>query len=293
MKLKLGIPQGRLQAPVIDLFRHAGFEVRANNGSYYPSVDDPDLECVLIRSEEIPCYTAEGIVDAGITGDDWIQEYESGTGTASLKIIENLLCPSLGLGHVRWVLAVPESSNIEKIRDLEGTTVSSELVEVTKRWLADHGVNARVVFSWGATELKPPTLAAAIVQPETAETNLRQHKLRTVAEIMQSRPRLVCNRAVLHQESPIREKLDQVRLLLNAAISAQGKVRLVIETNRGHRQDLEGLIEAVTPVMVVGDGDAITLNAIVQQTSVRDLIPRLKAAGAVRVIETSLNKFVL
>jgi ATP phosphoribosyltransferase len=293
MKLKLGIPQGRLQTPVIELFKRAGFVIRADNGSYYPSVDDPDLECVLVREEEIPCYTAEGIVDAGITGDDWIQEHEAATGTQGLKVTEDLLCPGLGLGLVRWVLAVPDASKVGSLRDLEGTTVSSELVEVTKRWFAEQGVNARVIFSWGATELKSPTLAAAIVLPETANTHLREHNLRTVATIIESRPRLVCRRAALNESSPVREKLGQVRLLLNAAIAAQDKVRLVIETDRKRSQDLESLIEAVIPIMIVGDGDAITLNAIVPQASVRDLIPRLMAAGANRVIETSLNKFVL
>jgi ATP phosphoribosyltransferase len=275
MTFKLGIPQGRLQAPIIQLFQRAGFAIRTREDSYYPTIDDPEIECVLIKSQEMPRYVAERIVDAGVTGDDWIQEYAASGEPASIKTVANLLCPGFGLGLMKWVLAVPERSNLTTFRDLDGQTVSTELVEVTKRWL------------------KAPTLAAAIVQPEVAESHLRTHGLRAIDTIIESHPQLIANRTVVNEDSPEHTKLEQLALLLKAAVAAYDKVRLVIEARRERAADIVSLIPMVLPATVTGEGDHVTISVIARETSIRELMPRLKAAGADRVVESPLNKIVL
>jgi ATP phosphoribosyltransferase len=293
MSLKLGIPQGRLQAPVVQLFQRAGFSIRARGDSYYPTVDDAELECVLIRPQEMPRYVAERIVDAGVTGDDWIQEYAASGDPEAIKRVADLLCPGFGLGMLRWVLAVPQESAFESFRDLNGLTVSSELVEVTEQWFAERGVKVSVTFSWGATELKSPALAAGIVQPETVDSQLRAHNLKPIATILESRPHLIANRLLLNEESDTRTKLEQVVMLLGAAVAAHDKVRLVIETERKHVDGILSLIPSVLPAAVmVGEGQHVTISAVASEISIRELIPRLRAAGAAQVVEMAVNKIV-
>jgi ATP phosphoribosyltransferase len=293
MKFKLGIPQGSLQAPLIHLFRRAGFGIRAPEDSYFPSIDDPEIECLLIKAQEMPRYVSEKLVDAGVTGDDWIKEYAATANTESIKTVADLVCPAFGLGPMKWVLAVPERSAFATFRDLDGQTISTELVEVTKSWFADSGVNVRVTFSWGATELKAPTLAAAIVQPEIADSHLRTHGLKAIDTIIESHPRLIAHRSALTEESPTRTKLEQIALLLKAAVAANDKVRLIIEARREHAADIIALIPTVLPASVIGEGDHVTISVVARETSIRDLMPRLKAAGAERVVESPLNKIVL
>ena len=242
----------------------------------------------------MPRYVAERIVDAGVTGDDWIEEYAATGETDSIKTVADLVCPGFGLGLMKWVLAVPEHSELATFRDLNGQTVSTELVEVTKRWFAERGVNVRVTFSWGATELKAPTLAAAIVQAELADSHLKTHGLKAIDTIIESHPRLIAHRSVVNEEdSPAHAKLEQVTLLLKAAVAAVDKVRLVIEARREHAADIVSLIPTVLPATVMGDGDHVTITVIARETSIRELMPRLKAAGAERVVESFLNKIVL
>jgi len=260
--------------------------------SYYPVVDDPALECVLIRAQEMPRYVAERIIDVGITGDDWISEYGASGDPDAIEKVADLLSPGLGLGLHRWVLAVPIGSAFESCRDLDGRTVSSELVQVTEQWFVERGIHVRVTFSWGATELKPPTLAAAIVQPETADSQLRVHNLRSIATIIDSHPRVIANRALVDEASEARAKLDQIVLLLDAAVSAHDKVRLAIETQRKHVDGILALIPSTFPATVLGDGEHVTINAVATETSIRELMPRLRAAGAGQVVEMPVNKIV-
>lgn len=289
MKLKLGIPKGSLENATIDLFRRAGFQITTSSRSYFPAVDDPDIDVMLIRAQEMARYVEDGVLDAGLTGRDWVLENE-----ADVVTVADLIYAKQSFGKVRWVLAVPESSPVQSVKDLEGKIIATELVGATKRYLAQHGVKAKVEFSWGATEVKPPYLADAIVEVTETGSSLRANKLRIVEVIMESNTQLVANRQAW--EDPWkRRKLEDIRLLLEGAISALGKVGLMLNVHRDNLQTVLSVLPALKnpTVSPLSDGEWLAVNTILDESTVRMIIPRLKEAGAQGIVEYPLNKIVM
>jgi ATP phosphoribosyltransferase len=289
MKLKLGIPKGSLENATVDLFRRAGFNITTSSRSYFPAIDDPEIECMLIRAQEMARYVDDGILDAGITGRDWVEESE-----AQVETIADLVYAKQRFGKVRWVLAVPEASNFQSVKDLEGKVIATELVQTTKRYLARNGVTAKVEFSWGATEVKPPVLADAIVEVTETGSSLRANKLRIVETVLESNTQLIANRNSVKDDWK-RRKLEDMRMLLDGAIAALGKVGLMLNVRK---QDLAAVI-AVLPALKkptighLSDEDWLAVNTILDESTVRTIIPRLKEAGAQGIVEYPLNKIVM
>ena len=289
MKLKLGIPKGSLENATIDLFRRAGFAITTSSRSYFPAIDDPTIECMLIRAQEMARYVEDGILDAGLTGRDWIQENE-----ADVVAVADLVYAKQSFGKVRWVLAVPEASPFRRVEDLQGKVIATELVATTKRYLADHGVKAKVEFSWGATEGKPPVLADAIVEVTETGSSLRANKLMIIDTVLESNTQLIANKASW-EEPEKRQKLEDIKMLLEGAINALGKVGLMLNV---HKDNLRGVL-AVLPALKrptishLSDEDWLAVNTILDETTVRDIIPRLKQAGGEGIVEYPLNKIVL
>src|SRR5256885_2748953 len=295
MKLKLGIPKGSLQDATVQLFSRAGFNIYVSSRSYFPSIDDPDIECMLIRAQEMARYVSDGVLDAGLTGQDWIREHELGDGkTGVLESVADLIYAKQSFGKVRWVLAAPEESPIRSARDLEGKTVATELVRVTRAYFARHGVNVKVEFSWGATEVKPPMLADAIVEVTETGSSLRANRLRIVDTVMESNTQLIANRDAM-RDPWTRTKLDNVALLLRAAIEAHGRVGLMLNVRRADLDAVLGLLPALQrpTISSLSDAEWVAVNTIIEERTVRDLIPRLKAARAQGIVEYPLNKIVI
>jgi ATP phosphoribosyltransferase len=295
MKLKLGIPKGSLQDATIQLFARAGFNVYVNTRSYFPTIDDPEIECLLIRAQEMARYVSDGVLDAGMTGQDWIAEHELGDGrTGVLTSIADLIYAKQSFGKVRWVLAAPEESPIRSAADLEGKTIATELVRVTRAYFARRRVKVNVEFSWGATEVKPPVLADAIVEATETGSTLRANRLRILETVMESNTQLIANHAAL-ADAWKRTKLENVSLLLRAAIEAHGRVGLMLNVRRA---DLDGIL-ALLPALqrptisALSDEEWVAVNTIIEERTVRDLIPRLKAAKAQGIVEYPLNKIVV
>jgi ATP phosphoribosyltransferase len=295
VKLKLGIPKGSLQDATIQLFDRAGFQIHVSTRSYYPTIDDPEIECMLIRAQEMARYVSDGVLDAGLTGLDWIAEHEAGNGGAgSVVALADLIYAKQSFGKVRWVLAVPEDSPYRSVKDLEGKTVATELVRATQAYFARNGVRAHVEFSWGATEVKPPVLADAIVEVTETGSSLRANRLRIIETVLESNTQLIANAGALGDDWK-RTKLDNIALLLKAAIEAQGRVGIMLNVRR---EDLEAVL-ALLPalqrptVSPLSDGAWVAVNTIIEERTVRDLIPRLKAAHAQGIVEYPLNKIVI
>ena len=295
MKLKLGIPKGSLQDATIQLFARAGFNIYVSSRSYFPAIDDPDIECMLIRAQEMARYVSDGVLDAGLTGQDWIAEHEAGDGTTGvITSIADLIYAKQSFGRVRWVLAAPEESPIRSARDLEGKTVATELVRATRAYFSRQRVNVNVEFSWGATEVKPPMLADAIVEVTETGSSLRANRLRIIDTVMESNTQLIANHTAL-ADAWKRTKLDNLALLLKAAIEAQGRVGLMLNVRR---IDLDGVLSLLPAlqrptISALSDADWVAVNTIIEERTVRDLIPRLKAAKAQGIVEYPLNKIVL
>lgn len=295
MTLKLGIPKGSLQEATVQLFARAGFNVYVSPRSYFPAIDDPDIECMLIRAQEMPRYVSDGVLDAGLTGQDWIAEHELGDGTrGGLASVADLVYAKQSFGKVRWVLAAPEASPFRSARDLAGKTIATELVRVTRAYFARQAVPVEVEFSWGATEVKPPVLADAIVEVTETGSSLRANRLRAIDTVMESSTQLVANRAAL-ADAWKRTKIENVALLLKAAIEAQGRVGLMLNVRR---LDLEGVLSLLPAlqrptISALSDEEWVAVNTIIEERTVRDLIPRLKAARAQGIVEYPLNKIVL
>src|SRR5881398_3629481 len=235
-KLKLGIPKGSLEVATVDLFRRAGYVITTSSRSYFPAIDDPEIECMLIRAQEMARYVEDGILDAGLTGRDWVEESGS-----KVESIADLIYAKQSFGKVRWVLAVPESSNFQTVKDLEGKIIATELVATTKRYLAAHGVTAKVEFSWGATEVKPPVLADAIVEVTETGSSLRANNLKIIDTVMESNTQLIVNRESWRDEWK-RRKLEDMTLLLQGAINALGKVGLMLNV---HKDQLRAVLEVL------------------------------------------------
>jgi len=288
MTLKLGIPKGSLENATIDLFRRAGFQITVNSRSYFPAIDDPNIECMLIRAQEMARYVEDGVLDAGPTGLDWIAE----TG-ATIEPIADLVYAKQSFGRVRWVLAVPENSDVVSVKDLEGKVIATELVETTKRYLERNGVTAKVEFSWGATEVKPPVLADAIVEVTETGSSLRANNLRIVETVLESNTQLIAN-IESWKDATKKQQLLDIKMLLDGAIAAMGKVGLMMNTPRSSLQAVLDVLPALkTPtVSALSDENWLALNTILDESTVRTIIPRLKAAGATGIVEYPLNKIV-
>ena len=289
MKLKLGIPKGSLERATIDLFRKAGFNITTSTRSYFPAIDDPEVECMLIRAQEMARYVESGVLDAGLTGRDWIEE--SG---AAVDRLADLIYAKQSFGKVRWVLAVPENSPFHSVAELEGKIIATELVETTRRYLARNRVSARVEFSWGATEVKPPLLADAIVEVTETGASLRASNLRIIETVLESNTQLIANQTALADEWK-RRKLDDIRMLLEGAINALDKVGLMLNVRRA---DLPGVLEILPAlqkptISQLSDEAWVAINTVLDEITVRSIIPRLKEAGATGIVEYPLNKIVL
>jgi len=295
MKLKLGIPKGSLQDATIQLFARAGFNIYVNSRSYFPTIDDPEIECMLIRAQEMARYVSDGVLDAGLTGLDWIAEHEAGDGiTGVIEPIADLIYAKQSFGKVRWVLAAPEDSDITSPKDCEGKTIATELVRVTRAYFARQGINVKVEFSWGATEVKPPMLADAIVEVTETGSSLRANRLRVIDTLMESNTQLIANKTAL-ADSWKRTKLDNIALLLKAAIAAQGKVGLMLNVRRDDLDKILALLPALQrpTISSLSDDEWVAVNTIIEERTVRDLMPKLKAAGAQGIVEYPLNKIVV
>src|SRR3954471_3365218 len=281
MTLKLGIPKGSLQDATVHLFARAGFNIYVSSRSYFPAIDDPDIECMLIRAQEVARYVSDGVLDAGLTGQDWIAEHEAGDGrTGVIERIADLIYAKQSFGKVRWVLAAPEDSPIRSARDLEGKTIATELVRATRAYFERQGVKVNVEFSWGATEVKPPMLADAIVEVTETGSSLRANRLRIIDTLMESNTQLIANRTAL-ADAWKRTKLESVGLMLNV-----------------RRGDLDGVLKLLPAlqrptISALSDADWVAVNTIIEERTVRDLIPRLKSARAQGIVEYPLNKIVL
>jgi len=301
-KLRLGIPKGSLQDATIQLFARAGFNIYASMRSYFPAIDDPEIECMLIRAQEMARYVADGVLDAGLTGQDWIAEHLAGAAGAvpvgakggDIVPLADLVYAKQSFGKVRWVLAVPEESRYQKPQDLEGATIATELVRATQAYFARLGVTVNVEFSWGATEVKPPTLADAIVEVTETGSSLRANRLRIIDTVMESNTQLIANSQALADDWT-KTKLDNLALLLKAAIEAQGRVGIMLNVRSGDLASVLALLPALQrpTISPLSDNEWVAVNTIIEERTVRDLIPRLKAARAQGIVEYPLNKIVL
>jgi len=289
MILKLGIPKGSLQETSLQLLRRAGYDVIVNPRSYFPVIDDDEIDCMLIRAQEMARYVDDGVLDCGLTGKDWILENQA-------RVIEvaDLIYAKQTFGKVRWVLAVPEKSPFQHVQDLEGKVIATELVRVTERYLAEKGVKAKVEFSWGATEVKPPVLADAIVEVTETGSSLRANGLRIIETVLESNTKFIANPAAWN-DAWKREKMEGLLLLLQGAIDAASKVGLMLNVRR---EDLERVLEVLPAlkrptISNLSDPDWVAVNTIIEEKTVRQIIPRLKAANAQGIVEYPLNKIVL
>ena len=293
--LKLGIPKGSLQDATIQLFARAGFSIYAGPRSYFPAIDDPEIECMLIRAQEMARYVADGVLDAGLTGLDWIAEHQAASGQPGAVVaLADLVYAKQSFGKVRWVLAVPEDSTFRSPADLEGATVATELVRATEAYFMRLGIGVKVEFSWGATEVKPPRLADAIVEVTETGSSLRANRLRIIDTVLESNTQLIANPQAMADRWKT-QKLDNLALLLKAAIEAQGRVGIMLNVRRTELDAVVGLLPALQrpTVAPLSDADWVAVNTIIEERTVRELIPRLKASGAQGIVEYPLNKIVM
>jgi ATP phosphoribosyltransferase len=295
MKLKLGIPKGSLQDATIQLFARAGFNIYASARSYFPTIDDPEIDCMLIRAQEMARYVADGVLDAGLTGLDWVAEHAAANGGGgSVVPLADLVYAKQSFGKVRWVLAVPEDSRYQTPEDLEGATIATELVRASEAYFARRGVKVNVEFSWGATEVKPPTLADAIVEVTETGSSLRANRLRIIDTVLESNTQLIANPKSL-DDGWRATKLDNIALLLRAAIEAQGRVGIMLNVRRASLDNVLALLPALQrpTISPLSDPDWVAVNTIIEERTVRDLIPKLKSAQASGIVEYPLNKIVM
>jgi ATP phosphoribosyltransferase len=295
MKLKLGIPKGSLQDATIQLFARAGFNIYVSTRSYFPSIDDPEIECMLIRAQEMARYVCDGVLDAGLTGQDWIAEHKlGGNSKHTLTPIADLVYAKQSFGKVRWVLAAPEDSRFKTPTDFANATIATELVRVTKAYFDQLEVPVNVEFSWGATEVKPPVLADAIVEATETGSTLRANRLRILDTVMESNTQLIANDVALADDWK-RTKIENIALLLRAAIEAQGRVGLMLNVRREDLDRVLALLPALQrpTISSLSDNEWVAVNTIIEERTVRDLIPKLKANGGQGIVEYPLNKIVV
>ncbi|MCR5360068.1 MAG: ATP phosphoribosyltransferase [Thermoguttaceae bacterium] len=286
--LRLGIPAGSLQEATIDLFRRSGYRINVQPRNYFPDIDDDDIECMLLRAQEMARYVEMGVLDAGLTGHDWIEE----TGADVIEVAE-LRFSKVSRRPVRWVLCVPEDSPIKSVKDLEGKRIATEAVGMTRRYLERNNVNAEVEFSWGATEVKAPKLADAIVEVTETGSSLRANKLRIVDEILQSTTRFIANRDA-YNDPWKKKKIDDIVMVLKATLAAEGMVGLMLNVKKSSLTEILKILPAIQEptVSALSDPDWVDVLTIINEKAVREIIPALKAAGAVGIIEYQISKII-
>jgi len=286
--LRIGLPKGSLQATTQRLFTQAGFKLRIPERSYYPDIDDPELECILIRAQEMARYVQQGVLDAGITGIDWTLENR-----ARVKELADLRAPWPNYGPVRWVVAVKEGSRIHGPKDLAGKRIATEVVNLTRGYLRRHGVRAKVEFSWGATEVKPPVLADAIVDVTETGSSLRANQLRVIDTVLESTPRFIANREA-HSDAWKRRKMERVLLMLRGSIQAIDRVGLMMNVPKRRLDAVLGFLPALgTPTISnLADEKWVAINTVVEESLVTELVPKLVEAGARAIVEYPLNKIL-
>jgi len=288
-KLKLGIPKGSLQDATVALFERAGWKIYPSGRSYFPSINDPEIECMLVRAQEMARYVEHGALDAGLTGNDWVMENQT-----DVEYVTSLTYSKVSRQKVKWVLCVPNDSPFQKPEDLAGKTIATELVEFTKRYFAEKNIPVKVEFSWGATEVKPPMLADAIVEVTETGSSLRANNLRIIETLMESETQLIANKNSFQDEWK-RNKIQTLALMLNAAIDAQNQVGLMLNVRNTDLDAVLGVLPALNSPTIshLHDPAWVALNTILDQSQVRDVIPKLKLAGATGIVEYPLSKVVL
>lgn len=286
--LKLGIPAGSLQEATAELFRKAGYKITYASRSYYPAIDDPEIQCTLIRAQEMPRYVQDGSLDCGLTGHDWILEND-----ADVHEVAELIFSKVSKRPVRWVLAVPNDSPIQGPKDLQGKRIATEVVNLTRRWLAKHGVTAHVEFSWGATEVKPPRLADAIVEVTETGSSLRANNLRIVCDLLQSTTRFISNHESF-KDPWKRQKMEDLVLMLRGAMAAEGKVGLMMNVMKEEMPAVLKILPALQnpTISSLSDPAWVAVNTILDENVVRQIVPQLKAAGARGIVEYPLSKII-
>jgi ATP phosphoribosyltransferase len=288
VELKLGIPKGSLQDATVQMFKKAGYSISISSRSYFPSIDDDEIKCLLMRAQEIAKYVDLGVLDAGLTGYDWIVENE-----ADVVEICELIYAKQGLRPIRWVLAVPNDSEIKTVKDLEGKSIATEGVGLTETYLKKHGVKARVEFSWGATEVKPPVLVDAIVEITETGSSLVANNLRIVDTVLESTTRLIANKKALDDPEK-KAKIEKLSLLLQAALQAEEKVGLMINIEKKNLDAILDLLPSLRGPTIsnLTEEGWVAITTVVDEKIVRDLIPALKEAGGEGIVEYPLNKIV-
>jgi ATP phosphoribosyltransferase len=286
--LKLGIPKGSLQEPTIKLFEKAGYRIIVRERSYTPSIDDPEIECLMFRAQEMARYVERGVLDAGLTGEDWILE-----NNADVVEVEDLVYSKTTTKAYRWVVAVPEDSDIQRVKDLEGKRIATELVQATRRYLERHGVSAEVEYSWGATEIKAPLLVDAIVEGTETGSSLRANRLRILDTVTESTTKLIANHRAWADDWK-REKIEVLAMLLKGALEAEAKVGLKMNVPRAKLEQVSRQLPSLRTPTISNqtDPDWVALEIVTDKHIVRDLIPELRKAGAEGIIEYPLNKVV-
>ena len=286
--LKLGIPKGSLEEATVKLFARAGYNIRIKNRSYFPSIDDDEIECMLIRAQEIARYVADGVLDAGLTGKDWIMENR-----ADVEEIAPLVYSKVSARPVRWVLAVPNDSSIKTVKDLQGKRIATEVINLTTDWLKGHGVTASVEFSWGATEVKAPKLVDAIVEVTETGSSLKANNLRIVDTLMESTTRFIMNKTA-NQDAWKRNKVDRLVMMLQGAMAANGKVGIMLNAPKDKLDEITKIFPSnkKPTVSELNDPKWVAINVILEEKLVRDFLPDLKKAGAEDIVEYPLNKII-
>ena len=293
--LRLGIPKGSLESSTVQLFDRAGFKILINPRSYFPSIDDPEIECMLIRAQEMARYVGDGVLDAGLTGMDWVEEHQLGHPDEDPVVaVADLVYAKQSFGKVKWVLAAPEDSPYRTPEDLAGKRIATELVRVTRNYFTQKGLAVDVEFSWGATEVKPPVLADAIVEATETGSTLRANRLRILDTVTESNTQLIANARTMGDEWT-RTKIENIALLLKAAIEAQGRVGLMLNVRQTDLLSILAILPALQrpTVSSLSDPDWVAVNTILEERTARDLIPQLKAAGGQGIVEYPLNKIVV
>ncbi len=287
--LKLGIPKGSLQNATVELFKKAGYTIQVSSRSYYPTIDDAEIECLLIRAQEMARYVDEGLLDCGLTGLDWILEND-----VDVEEVANLVYAKTSNKPVRWVLAVPEDSDIQDVKDLQGKRIATEAVNMTRRFLEKHGVSAKIEFSWGATEVKPPKLADAIVEITETGSSLRANNLRIVCEVLQTTTRFIANKNS-YKDKWKKSKIDRLALLLQSVLDANGKVGLMLNVKD---ENLDGVLKILPALKAptvshLKQEPWLSVSTVMDETKVRDIVPELLELGATDIVEFPLNKLIL
>jgi ATP phosphoribosyltransferase len=286
--LKLGIPAGSLQQSTAELFERAGYNIKFSSRSYFPTIDDDEIECLLIRAQEMARYVEQGVLDAGITGRDWVVETQ-----ADVVEVCELVFSKVSRRPVRWVLCVPNDSPVQSVHDLAGKRIATEAVGLTKAYLAKHGVEAIVEFSWGATEVKPPKLADAIVEVTETGSSLRANDLRIVDEVMQSTTRFIANQKA-YRDPWKKAKLDNISLMLLSCLNAEGKVGLMMNVAKENLDNVLSLLPALQKptISALSDPDWVDVITILEESIVRNIVPQLKSLGATGIVEYPINKLI-